>query len=454
MLILALLASCSKDYIEEEIVFNSTPIKQEVQEIVVTPTQVQSPVLFQSKAPSYSGVNNTVGSLKKNYFYPGFNHIETLEGFRSNMKNSTFLDFDRDGQLDLFSILFSQGEGYAYAGSCSSKIKIVKNIFTDNKEEFIYDSPYNWGVSDVHLNDFNGDGSLEVVVGSNNSHQCGSYNGIINGNEIPISIFYINSDGTYVVDYITPPTSVHDLASGDLDNDGDIDIFYFTLNDTQSQEKERPYILLNDGNGNFNISDSFLNLYPNMYNQSFGLLDLNNDNILDLAVAGDEWSQRGNNTAGFRVYWGLGSATFDTNVYSELTNEWLEYADFDFNRIFYQGISFTDYNNDSYYDIIINGSPDYKGEFLFILTNNGDQTFTDLTIDTFDEFYTYSGQQGGPNELGFGNPTFRTVVVYDKDNDGDFDLVPSESEWDYLSGPWNGSFYYENNTGSFVRVYE
>ena len=86
MLILALLASCSKDYIEEEIVFNSTPIKQEVQEIVVTPTQVQSPVLFQSKAPSYSGVNNTVGSLKKNHFYPGFNHIETLEGFRS--KNS------------------------------------------------------------------------------------------------------------------------------------------------------------------------------------------------------------------------------------------------------------------------------------------------------------------------------------------------------------------------------
>ena len=52
MLILALLASCSKDYIEEEIVFNSTPIKQEVQDIVVTSTQVQSPVLFQSKAPS------------------------------------------------------------------------------------------------------------------------------------------------------------------------------------------------------------------------------------------------------------------------------------------------------------------------------------------------------------------------------------------------------------------
>ena len=39
--LLALLASCSKDYIEEEIVFNSTPIKQEVQEIVVTSSQIK-----------------------------------------------------------------------------------------------------------------------------------------------------------------------------------------------------------------------------------------------------------------------------------------------------------------------------------------------------------------------------------------------------------------------------
>ena len=294
---LAILASCSKDYIEEELIFNSTPIEQE---IVVTPIQVQSPVLFQSKAPSYSGVNNTVGSLKKNHFYPGFNHVETLDGFRSNMKNSAFLDFDRDGQLDLFSILVSQGQGSAYAGSCTSKIKIIKNVFSDNKQEFIYDSPYNWGLSDVHINDFNGDGIDEVIVGSNNSHLCSSYSGVIQGVELPIHIYYINPDGTFTVDSVTPPTSVHDLASGDLDNDGDIDIFYFTLYDAQIQEKEKPFILLNDGNGNFNISDSFLNVYPWMYNQSFGLLDLNNDNILDLAVAGDVWSQRGNNTAGFR----------------------------------------------------------------------------------------------------------------------------------------------------------
>jgi len=448
---LAILASCSKDYIEEELIFNSTPIEQE---IVVTPTQVQSLVLFQSKSPSYSGVNSTVGSITKDHFFPGFNHIETMNGYRSNMKNSTFLDFDRDGQLDLFSVLFSQGEGYAYAGSCTSKIKIVKNIFSSNKQEFIYDSPYNWGLSDVHINDFNGDGINEVIVGSNNNHPCGSYQGNTQGSELPITIFYINPDGSFESEYITPPTSVHDLASGDIDNDGDIDIVYFTLNDAQEQEKERPYILLNDGNGYFEFSDSFLNIYPNMYNQSVNLFDLNNDNILDLVVAGDEGFDRGSNTAGHKVYWGLGSGTFDTNNYSELNNRWLDNVNFDFDRIFYQGISFTDYNNDGYFDIIINGSPDYKGEFLFILTNNGDQTFTDYTLDIFDEFYSYSGQQGGPNELGFGNPTFRTVVIHDKDNDGDFDLIPSESEWDYLANPWNGSFYYENNTGSFVRVYE
>ena len=44
--------------------------------------------------------------------------------------------------------------------------------------------------------------------------------------------------------------------------------------------------------------------------------------------------------------------------------------------------------------------------------------------------------------------------MYDKDNDGDYDLIPSESEWDYLVKPWNGSYYFQNNAGSFVRVYE
>ena len=147
------------------------------------------------------------------------------------MASSVYLDFDSNGQLDLFSVLNAindgRDNGLSWGGSCTSKIRIVKNVFTDNSKEFIYEAPYNFLPSDLHINDFNGDGIDEVILGGNNSHVCASYSGDVYGDHLETHIYYINPDGTFYVSNATAPTSFYDMASGDIDNDGDIDIIYF-----------------------------------------------------------------------------------------------------------------------------------------------------------------------------------------------------------------------------------
>ena len=484
MFILALLASCSKDYIEEEIVFNSTPIKQEVQEIVVTPTQVQSPVLFQSKAPSYSGVNNTVGSIRKQYYYPGNNNLPghnsldqfTLDNklYKSTLKSSAYLDFDSNGQLDLFSVLSSLNDGsdngLSWGGDCSTKIRIVKNVFTDQSEEFIYDSPYNFP-SAVQVNDMNGDGVDDVIIGGHNSHVCASYSGDFYGEHLPTHVYYINQDGTFDRADVTPPTSFYDMASGDIDNDGDVDIIYFSqmlYNPSPGNQEGKPWIYLNDGLGNFveaNSYDHFIGLEEilnsvesgRIHNNTINLFDLNNDNILDLVIASDPfwqsvdtvnekqedypfWVQAFNEyTYGARVYWGEGQGVYNMNVYSDIANEWINNLNTNRERLMYNGISFVDYNNDNYYDIVFNGTPTFKGYYVQLAINNKDLTFDDKTIEMVDQYWNYTGN----------NDQFSNLIMYDKDGDGDYDWVPSGSErhFNRYEGAWSDVFYYRNDGG-------
>ena len=54
----------------------------------------------------------------------------------------------------------------------------------------------------------------------------------------------------FTIREVTPPTSVHDYDTGDIDNDGDIDIIFVTYRQDANLTNHKsgyPYIYLNDG---------------------------------------------------------------------------------------------------------------------------------------------------------------------------------------------------------------
>ena len=261
------------------------------------------------------------------------------------------------------------------------------------------------------------------------------------------------------------------MASGDIDNDGDVDIIYFSqmlYNPSPGNQEGKPWIYLNDGLGNFveaNSYDHFIGLEEilnsvesgRIHNNTINLFDLNNDNILDLVIASDPfwqsvdtvnekqedypfWVQAFNEyTYGARVYWGQGQGVYNMNVYSDIANDWINSYNTNRERLMYYGISFVDYNNDNYYDIVFNGTPTFKGYYVQLAINNKDLTFDDKTIEMVDQYWNYTGN----------NDQFTSLIMYDKDGDGDYDWVPSGSErhFNRYESAWRDVFYYRNDGG-------
>ena len=450
---------------------------------------------FMSRSPSYPGINNTTDFIKMNYYYPGNNVIPGLDEnnlftyngslFKTTLNHSTYLDFDNNGYLDLFSVLTSVADpdhpqfnnNIPFGGDCSNIIRIVKNIFTQNSEEYIYDSPYGWPAK-PYVNDFNGDGIDDIIMGGTNAHICASYSGDVYGEHLPTHVYFINTDGSFERRDVTPATSFYDLTTGDIDNDGDVDIVYlgaYLYYPSPNNQEGKPWVYLNDGLGNFtqaNSNDHFIGLEDilssvesgRIHNNIINLFDLNNDNILDLVLGSDPfwqsvdtenekqedypfWVQAFNEYVyGARVYWGQGQGIYNMSDYSDINNDWINDLNFNREKLMYMGMSFVDINNDNYYDIAFSGSANYKGDYVQIVVNNGDQTFSDITTEIFDDYWNYKGDESTPN--------IKVLMVYDKDNDGDFDLIPSGSErtFNAFQRAWDEVFYYRNDVGLFKKI--
>jgi hypothetical protein len=426
-------------------------------------TNVKVP--FSSKSEKYSKINETTGLIvNQNNFYRYITQAEAQllqfgnkPMYRFGLRDAVTYDFNGDGRLDLFGFCtrFELFPEVGDLGRAPSKFILINDFYSGTKEYKVIDTDLCWIAGSFLLNDFNGDGKMEVAVFNSNGHQNVIYG--INNPLIPVRIYSIDAGFNVTYKNVGNPLNMHSGTTGDIDNDGDIDIVQWPLNlgrGIEPVEFRYPYVLLNDGNGNFKF-ENFLSDYTEFKSKFYDwstsiyeLFDLNNDNKLDLIFGYnfgnvpkvvDPWNPSYdivNKKIG--ILWGDGSGKFNSsNVtflsLNSLQNLWLSLS----------GASFTDFDTDGDIDVLLASTTGpSKAYILFLLENKGNKVFEDVTS----KYLEGSSELDNTYYTHFYQPMF-----VDKDGDGDFDIVPNLSTAAWESYKVISNLYWEKQGKNFIR---
>ena len=243
------------------------------------------------------------------------------------------------------------------------------------------------------FNDYYNNGKLQALIASS-----GADSQPFSGDSIQIISF--NSDMSMNLKTISEVIGYyHSGASGDIDNDGDID---FILYSGGGQSKMGVVYFENIGNNNFKYNPNlvtglgYINNNPNNY-YTIEIFDINKDGYLDIILGGGKATSSSN-----RILWGNSMHTFNTNNQTILpiNNDYSSVVD----------ISFSDIDKDGDIDIFLLSQIENQGFGVQILENK-DDTFIDVSDSRMDV-------SNKPNSL-----WFAWLRLFDVDNDGDYDLV-------------------------------
>jgi hypothetical protein len=275
--ILFQLVSCSK----QEAPSPSSPTSP----VVVTPT---TPVINLKNylQPSYylqqSDVNIDIMKLRA-----------TKEGINSgwNILDVAFLDINADGNDDIY-----------YTGSLGDTTRTLGKIFIYKNGDYVLDNTYFTTPPSFILGrkaivgDFNNDKMPDIfiaAVGDDRPPFAGEY----------CQMLLSNSNKKYdLIKFTGKQNFYHAAASGDIDKDGDLDIFVLGRNDS--------YFLINKGNGTFDYSTTQIDVSSLVEQYTCELIDIDKDGNLDLIMAGHEFWP--NNTT--RIYWGDATGKFSNKT--------------------------------------------------------------------------------------------------------------------------------------------
>ena len=293
------------------------------------------------------------------------------------------------------------------------------------------------------VGDFNGDNKPDVV-------RIGGGHDILENTNILMS----GTDNyTFTEIDVIPETQYHGFASGDLDNDGDLDLFF---------GQPESGFAMNDGSGNFtwySVDEKISNYFAENTEQDgpYGvgtveILDVNQDGNLDIVVGGAYAdADYDYMLMGPTILWGDGSSNYD---YDNKTEIWgfgekptmPDGSNVDNN----DDISFGDIDNDGYLDVVLtyirqidndpnnNGNPSYKS-VLQIFNGGENNEFTDVT------------NEWTSNPLILLDFPVTWVLVRDVDNNGMVDIVESEKVLSGAGG-WRNSIRWEWNGSSLITA--
>lgn len=189
-----------------------------------------------------------------------------LAGEKVNSTDAVFLDFDEDGDLDLF-VANETGKNNLYSNQREGLFKDVggqSGIFTDN------------GTSSASAGDYDNDGFLDLFIGSTEGSASCLFHNLRNG----------TFEKTELPDELSAALKnvrIYDAEFVDFDNDGFIDI----LVAGEPKENDGKGVILFHNNGKTAFEDA-TNLLPGNIKSArqITVFDYNDDGDMDIALAG------------------------------------------------------------------------------------------------------------------------------------------------------------------------
>jgi len=249
-----------------------------------------------------------------------------------------------------------------------------------------------------------------------------------------------------------PEIQAHGLCSGDIDNDGDLDIFFANAGMYDG-------FAINDGNGNFSwkwiteVIDGMDSgwMYPDGGYGYYGfwtsdMSDIDNDGFVDLILGGTYKDIHYDpNLDGATILWGDGSGSFSFNRATVLfVARELNYINYSNGQKFStQDFAIADINMDGLKDVALKNPFISSGNFHQVFLSKGDRVFEDVTLNVFNGIFK------------FDSSNYVWLNLRDLDNNGLIELIEQEPvisvpTYESSSG-WRKSFIWEWTGSSFIR---
>lgn len=210
-------------------------------------------------------------------------NIPNLGSFSYWPSEHIVLDLNGDGSDDIIY-------AYTYASETPQSLPLRALIstgsgFRDGTQEYLGTAPSVDGPGVFAVADFNGDGLKDVFIG-NSGMDRGNFPGapetllLSNGGTLRDASANVPRENSYT----------HSMTYGDIDRDGDLDVFLGNLTAPWiSGQTAGPMILLNDGSGQFTADPSRLpsHLFTSQTGYTGSVLaDTDRDGDLDLVLGG------------------------------------------------------------------------------------------------------------------------------------------------------------------------